>query len=84
MDRHLDEIKVDQTCILAVMRGNHPSYILILDIVPLIKLTLNIIFSLYKPPSQEEFFFPGIAHSHIIRFIVPSVFLTGFATNPYG
>lgn len=28
-------------------------------------------------------FFPGIAHSHIIKFNVPSIFFSGRATNPY-
>lgn len=28
-------------------------------------------------------FFPGIAHSHVIKLRVPSVFLTGRATNPF-
>ena len=82
MDTHWDEIKVDQTCILVGMRDSRPEQLIFSE--PLETLTLNIILSLYRPPSQEEFFFPGMAHSHIIKFIVPSEFLTGFATNPYG
>ena len=40
-------------------------------------LTLKIILSLYKPPSHEVPFLPGMAHSHIIKFIVPSLFFIG-------
>lgn len=40
--------------------------------------------SLNKPPSHGVPFFPGIAHSQFIRFIVPSGFFVGTATKPKG
>lgn len=38
-----------------------------------------------KVPVKKKLtdFFPGIAHSQLIRFRLPSAFLTGLATKPY-
>jgi len=35
------------------------------------------------PVQKLTDFFPGIAHSQLIRFRLPSAFLTGLATKPY-
>lgn len=45
---------------------------------------MNSIRSLNKPPSHGVPFFPGMAHSQFMRFIVPSGFFVGTATKPNG
>ena len=46
--------------------------------------SVNSMDMVYSPPAHGEPSFPGIAHSHLRKFVPPSAFFPGLAVNPNG